>query len=132
MESWRVLARPIFAVFRALLLRDYYGWAGSPKTKPPLAEINAMRCEMACAATSMSYLPAHPLDAPAAARARAPPYVPPATCAADAVTNATGLAASLIELLDRRKRVPEGSASPRCRCHAKPRHWHSTYSHSSA
>ena len=97
-----------------------------------LAEINAMRCEMACAATSMSYLPAHPLDAPAAALARAPPYVPPATCAVDAVTNATGLAASLIELLDRRKRVPEGSAPPRCRCHAKPRHWHSTYSHSSA
>ena len=74
-----------------------------------LTEINAMRCEMACAATSMSYLPAHPLDAPAAALARAPPYVPPATCAADAVTNATGLAASLIELLDRRKRVPEGT-----------------------
>ena len=94
--------------------------------------LNAMRCEMACAATSMSYLPAHPLDAPAAALARAPPYVPPATCAVDAVTNATGLAASLIELLERRKRVPEGSAPPRCRCHAKPRHWHSTYSHSSA
>ena len=78
---------------------------------PTEAERNAMRCEMACAATHMSW------GAP----------VPPASCAAAVQVHGDehGVVPTLLKLLDNRRQASAQRQAPRpCPCQSHPSEWH--------
>ena len=101
----------------AHLVRDGADWARRLRdalaARSP-AQLDAMRCEMACAATHMSW------EAPSC---------PPASCAeavrADVRTRRTGVLATLLTILDNRRRPPhERRVANVCPCEEESTRWH--------